>query len=505
MDKDEQIIFEKIQNLKTVRKPVPSRMDEVELSKDIQKVQPYLNLVTSGLEHDKAMIIDALVKLIITVQRKFFNRSLWQTTAYSLGDSITSVISEMVDRKKDLIQILKMTINLASYLAKHHLVMDSQDLVDRMLERVSEKRPKLVEELFESTLNDLIEDDNFDDDYPEAPLRITEFLQNDPIRLLRDEDSYLFSQNSHIDFNQFIEKIYKKHSKSQLFLAYSFFSGPKEVGSQILDYAMNWPASKARTYELSYVFNFVIALDLNLNGVINLSKVFHQFMKFCQDQELITDNQYREVLKEGNDAILSMITDQIGFNKDRSTKKISIWKKADEIFSKPDHTINVKKATEILADLDWTNKSTVVERMTQWRPKQIKLSKKLNQHQLDLELKKANIEIENLKKHFPMLNDISELKDYENFVIKIHTKMVRKYNRRLRNWTMESLIDCLETLYRTNHKIYEYPAHLRYLELYISQLDDDHAIGSFSSLTNGLEIATGRYLTLGINWFSNAR
>ena len=33
MDKDEQIIFEKIQNLKTVRKPVPSRMDEVELSR----------------------------------------------------------------------------------------------------------------------------------------------------------------------------------------------------------------------------------------------------------------------------------------------------------------------------------------------------------------------------------------------------------------------------------------------------------------------------------------
>lgn len=147
MDKDEQIIFEKIQNLKTVRKPVPSRMDEVELSKDIQKVQPYLNLVTSGLEHDKAMIIDALVKLIITVQRKFFNRSLWQTTAYSLGDSITSVISEMVDRKEDLIQILKMTVNLATYLAEHHLVMDSHGLVDRLLERISEKRPELVEEM----------------------------------------------------------------------------------------------------------------------------------------------------------------------------------------------------------------------------------------------------------------------------------------------------------------------------------------------------------------------
>lgn len=147
MDKDGQIIFEKIQNLKTVRKPVPSRMDEVELSKDIQKVQPYLNLVTSGLEHDKAMIIDALVKLIITVQRKFFNRSLWQITAYSLGDSITSVISEMVDRKEDLIQILKMTVNLATYLAEHHLVMDSHGLVDRLLERISEKRPELVEEM----------------------------------------------------------------------------------------------------------------------------------------------------------------------------------------------------------------------------------------------------------------------------------------------------------------------------------------------------------------------
>lgn len=146
-DKDEQIIFEKIKKLKTVKKPVPSRMDEAELSKDIRKVQPYLNLVTNGLNQDDVLIIDALVRLIITIQRKFFNRSLWQITAYSLADSITNVISEMVDRKEDLIQILKMTVNLATYLAEHHLVMDSHGLVDRLLKRISEKRPELLEEM----------------------------------------------------------------------------------------------------------------------------------------------------------------------------------------------------------------------------------------------------------------------------------------------------------------------------------------------------------------------
>lgn len=505
MNKDEQAIFKAMKHLKTVRRPVPEKLNKDELLKDIEKVHPFFKQVSDEMKIRKESdLVESVTIMVLMIQRKFFNRSLWQITANSLVDLITEVATKMVGNNKgELIQITGVVIHLSEYLAEHRLVMDNRDLTDRLLDTLKQRRPDLIDQLYEQIMLEEGTEAGFDMS-TEGTLTLREMLANDPIRLSGDEQiSYLFFADPRVDFNEFIGQIYNKHNRAQLLLAYSFFNERKMIGSEILDYASTWTPQNVNDPYDTFRLNFSIAKDLDVNGVINLSKVFHQFMRFCQDQGLVTALQYREVLKNGNNDILDTITDQGGIFRVITKKQAEVRSRASEIFSKPNYTINAKKATEILSDLNWQNKDTVFKSMHFSTSNSAKLSKKLDQHQLDLELKKANKEIENLKDSFPSIKDISELKMYEDFVIKVHTKMVKKYNRRLRNWTMESLIDCLETLYRSNHKMYEYPAHLRYLELYIGQLDDDNAIGSFSSLINGLEIITERYLALGTNWYGN--
>ncbi|AVK61559.1 hypothetical protein C5Z25_07150 [Lactobacillus sp. CBA3605] len=337
------------------------------------------------------------------------------------------------------------------------------------------------------------------------PIRIADFFQNSPVILQDATITPFFTQPQYnvIDFNRFIDQIAAKHSPAQLQLAYAFFMEKDDILGHILQAADDVDGLKlTEQADDDIAFRFFIcwifAKRLNMTAIIDLAKVFHLLLKFMLDNQLLNAQAYAVVQRIGNQALIGVVKARQADNQNFNQEMMLFSqgrKLADEIFTKPNYTIDVGKARVVLAKMGQPQPA-----MATFVPqKPLKLKKYLDQHQLDLELKQAHRLLNNFQMAVKDKLALSDWTVYESWILQIHHNMVVNYNRRLRQWTQESLLACLINSYQENRTLDATPAVFRLFQLYLFSIEDQGAIQNGERLFMALENSYKYYVTSSTN------
>ncbi|AVK64121.1 hypothetical protein C5Z26_08350 [Lactobacillus sp. CBA3606] len=337
------------------------------------------------------------------------------------------------------------------------------------------------------------------------PIRIADFFQNSPVILQDAAITPFFTQPQYsgIDFNRFIDQIAAKHSPAQLQLAYAFFMEKDDILGHILRAADDVDGLKlTEQADDDIAFNFFIcwifAKRLNMTAIIDLAKVFHLLLKFLLDNQILNAQAYAVLQRIGNQALIGVVNarqaDEHDFNQEMMLFSQG-RKQADKIFTKPNYTIDVKKAKIVLAKMN--RPQSALANFSPQKP--VKLKKGLDQHQLDLELKQAHRLLNDFQMAVEDELAQSDWTVYESLILQIHHNMVVNYNRRLRHWTQESLLACLINCYQENRLFDATPTFFRLFQGYLFSIEDQGAIQNGERLFMALENSYKYYVTSSAN------
>ncbi|WP_318765026.1 hypothetical protein [Lactiplantibacillus carotarum] len=489
-----QMMFQAVDGRKTVRYPLPETIDELGLKRDQRQVSQLLRRLDSEYDAD----IQAMVEYLIALQRLLFNRGLSQITPESMADLIAIALpaGKMADEE------IQMMASLAGYvvhvLAEQNIIQGA-DTDERYLATVEKVRPDLTSDIPVDT--ETVTPDNYF-----AQMVSAGFFECDPVVLWDENQTPFFVQPSSagVDFNEFIAQIAAKHDPLQLLAAYRLFDG-EDYGYQKILYA-DQPRNGQLIVddsELGFRLSLVwIRLNtLRSEAVLAELKVYHQFLRFCLDHELLTAQRYAKLLKVGNQVAIMCTLTAAGDFSLWNTNETEGKRLADQIFTKPNYTLNLKQARALFATRGYTPTEDSSQIPT---TSPLILAKPLDQHQLELELKRADKNLTGLNEKIAT-QDFADLPLYAGFVRDLHQKMVQDYHRRLNRWTQQSLCECLCTLFQENDWVASHPTILRYLQVYLFYVADTGAVKNDESLFDGIYLAETDYLRISENFLAEQR
>ncbi|MFD1671547.1 hypothetical protein ACFQ5M_05525 [Agrilactobacillus yilanensis] len=497
MAKDQQMfqeIAKATQNLATVRKPLPTIVDEVAVRRDQKQLRPFFSDrgALSATDQDLEQLLQ-LTGQAVTMQQVFFNRTLGQITAASLADGILVGFTAAGMAQQTLKQAVTVGYELCIFLLNKGIVTSDSEMPNNFLALIQENRPDLMTafEMAEGPVADEVQEGS-------------DFFANEPIKLVSDDITSFFAQSDKIttDFNEFIQQMATKNSPAKLQLALTFFNGINPTYVQVFNLKRIYEAYPEQPNVVEEAcqqfflgFNDFIK-GLTPQSLINVSKTWHMFLKFCLNYKHLTSGQYQRFLKTGNRMILQMAAIS-GKNRDDDFEELS--QLADTVFTRPNYTIDTAKARVILAKLNMTPVMPKVK--NQYAPK---LKKKLDAHQLELELKQAKQHLADFK--LTVIGDVPEVDYacYEAVLLELHTKMVTDYNRRLSRWTVDSFRACLMQWFKENRQLDQRPAFFRFLQSYLANLEENGIIHNGDILLGGVRAAMETYFITSINALSKA-
>jgi len=480
--------------LQSVRRPVPEHLEEADIHREIKQLKGFFTdeqaqKFTGG---DRGELLTATTILVMN-QRLLFNRKLEEITSTSFADGILIGMRAADDDLQSLAVIGMLAVELCGFLEKQHITSE-YGLAENLLNLIRDRDSKVYNMMSElaspsagETPNDLM-------------------YVNDPLYLTSEEATEFFVQSHEfdVDFNDFIEMVAAKNSPAQLQLAYQFFEVRWPVYLKILGLGRQFNHDELveeNVHNVRFEFSLVwiFAKGLKLGAIVDLAKVFHQFMKFCLDQGLLTSRQYAVLQRLGNQELITSVTCR---NLDQWENAVAYQQKseegltiADKIFTNPNYTISVPKAKKSLATID----TTPVMAFPILNDHPFKLKKELDQHQLDLEMKHVHKLLTTFRKYAAFEPSEADWAIYEAAILQIHHDMVVDYNRRLRQWTMESLEICLVQIYQSNRTLDKKPAFFRLLQLYLYIIEDEGAVKNADALIDGVEHSMSAYIAASTN------
>lgn len=489
-------MFAVTEPLASVRRPYPKQLDAQKAYGEVEKVMDFLDndeaIAIAGGQRDNLV---SLTMMIIMTQRVMFNRTLRQITPDSLVDGVLITLKVVAGSRQLLAIIAEVTLRLSDFLVENKLT-PLRDLADDYLERLSERDPQLLMEMGQPLEG---QEDG-------APVSGNP-LSNAPLELLDEEDTPFFVQSSGwgIDWNEFIAQVAAKNSPAQLQLAYYLFDGYQPLYQKILQQAGSVGEKKLTEQETDQVvFQFsliwIFSKALNRGAIVDLAKVFHLFMKFNLDRGGITAQQYAITQRLGNQALIGVtlsrkLSEPVDFYEYQRTFNEGC-RYADEVFTNPNYTVNVAKLQRLLLVHEVVPGRAFYDR----HDYPLALKKQLDQHQLELEMAKAN----KLMAAFESGAVVADLSSndwatYKQLILQVHHDMVVRYNRRLRQWTMESIRDCFQRLYQEQRVLDKKPAFFRVFQYYLYTAEDNGALKNTDGVLDGVAMSMPTYIAESVN------
>jgi len=454
----------------------------------------------SGFSKDSAALeifdndadaLEAFVEGIVTIQFAIFNRTLAQMTAESLADGVLTGLGAVLDTNiGELAEMRKVVHLFCVYIEAHHLAKPG--LAVEFEQLVTQKRPDVVA-FSDSDDGRTVEINGLD---------AADWLDCDPVKLLPIDQTEMFAHFiEDVDFNTFIALIAKRHSPAQLQLAYGLFLTREPIYSALLEWA-EFMDDGRHLYSIEEIDLYVSSLwsfasGLTTDGLIALSKVIHQYLKFCLNQELISDRQYATLLKMSNRGIVKaavmwpLARQNVTLAVQRGQESVAI---SDRIFTRVNYTIDTVKAHQELDALHRQPVATAVN-----PDAKLVLKKSLTDRQETSELKQAQERLTGMEKQFGSSLTVADGMAYRQAILQIHQIMIEKFHRQVKHWTRDSLAAALIALFQDDRNLDTRPVFLRYLQFYLGTLLRANAIGSLDALDEGMMQAVFEYICCSTN------
>lgn len=432
--------------------------------------------------------IAAFTESLVAAQMLIFHRNIQQMTAQSLADNALVGLAAVTTDPD----------NLSGLIATVSLFCD-------YLERKSLAKPGLADEFDDLVQRQRPDFDDFDPDQPDEAeeLDLGDLFHNQPVVLVTQYITATFGQldSDEVDRNAFIAELVKKHQTGQLQLAYGLFLTPQPI----YDSLQMW--SERMRYQADYysedeVARFVgtlwsFARGLTTDGLIALSKLVHQYLKFCLNNGTIQAREYAKLLKYSNRGIIRAVAMGVTAGQDidlamrRGKESVGL---ADKIFTKPNYTINVTQARKVLADLHRTPDATPIN-----PDAKLVLKRSLSQRQIASEQVKVDTWLANLDQKLGDAVSPTDLTVYHRAILQLHLYMGSHLHRQVKQWSRDSLMAGLIDLFQSNRELDSRPTFLRYLELYLGDLGDSEVVTSYPNLMAGFSKASYEYICRSTN------
>jgi len=487
-DADIDIMMQATKDLKTVHRPLPEKVTGQDVNQEMAKLAGFMT-DTDALRcvGGNPNWLRKVTTNLVLIQRVLFNRTVWQITANSLVDGILVGLAATSRTDRELAMHVDVADWLCRYLMANHLVLDRLDLAGRFCREVTRRRSDLM--IIVKQRRAASSELRFDRD----------FFRNTPVKLVDDEQTDFFTQvvpyekdfnPAAVDFNQFITEVAAQNSPARLQISYGFFDPFKHIADSLLSLVADGENEESGLVpffqELWYY-----APAWTMATVLATLQVYHQFLKFCLTQQLMDAQTYAVFLRVGR---RQLVVNYLG-------SRLAIGTKAElyAIFSKPNGTLNITKARQIMQG--WQIKPKTFDFVPERKPN-LALKRVLDDHQLALELNRAQRYLAELENMIKLPFDVADKQLYHKVVLQIHAIMVKKYNRRLRQWTLASLAECLQHFFEENGYLDLKPTFFRFFELYLNHLDDEGALGSWESCGYALEVSYLGYLVASTNRLS---
>ncbi|WP_125580043.1 hypothetical protein [Levilactobacillus cerevisiae] len=492
MAKDEffERIWQATKDLDSVRKPLPKEMSQERVFTEMTKARGFLqDQATLNNFSGYSGGLESLLGTIVTVQVLCFNRDVDQMTAESLAEAALIGFRTFTSSPEELAELANATKFFCAYLEKAHLA--ASGLTADYEKRVQELQPDVAAFMNQPTYAD-------NDDF------YNHIFANDPVMLLPVNQDDMFAQDQNlfgIDFNEFLAQVAKKHNPVQLQLAYVLFL----TGFPIYSILLTWGERLSTTtksltedeYRLHIGTLWSFADRLTTAGIVALSMVIHQFLKFCLDKGKIDARAYALLLKASNRGVIRSVvmSDGLHFQREewrqKSQESIQL---ADAIFTKPNYTIDVAKAVAQLEALNWQPVGMAADALTR-----LTLKNPLSARIIARDRAGAQDRLTEINQVLASTVATADLTVYSEAVLQLHTIMTQTLHRQKRQWTKDSLYAALLQLFQTNRELDSRPTFLRYFQIYLLETDRADAIKDLVALNRALARSSDFYVTTSAN------
>ncbi|WP_125767202.1 hypothetical protein [Lapidilactobacillus wuchangensis] len=456
-----------VRNLPTVRQPFPENIDQVGLQRDMNQISRLLNR-----DLDDAEVAMSYLGEVILFERLFFNRSLQQITVASLADLVLVALPAIGTTTEELTDFVGAIFYFCQLIAANELIANSSLMGANFIDAVRQRRPELTDDIAAAD----------EDSDSRLAMGLSNHFFTEQLVLLPAGLTSFYSQDAQgtVDFAEFIEQTEQQQDPALLAATLLLFIGDEPGYLKILAWAPT--SDRAMTAVSTFVSFWRLPAQLTAAGLLTVMQSYQNYLDFCVAKQLLSRATAEQIRLLGNHYLLEEVYHDPAQSQAMAAK----------IFSGVGQRLNIAAGRQALLQNPYPIKKSTATIDGIFRV-QLKLSTKLDQHQLDLELNRA-------RKFLAIFtgdvtgDELPELNLFMSFVLKIHQTMVKQYNRRLSQWTYQSLLDCLETLFEADTQLAAKPTILRFLQLYLFTLDDEGAVKNADMLFTAIEDAADTYL-----------
>ncbi|MFD1410860.1 hypothetical protein [Lapidilactobacillus gannanensis] len=442
-----------VRGLPSIRLPFPEHIDQVGLQRDLNQVSQLL----SDAAEDSEVAFSYLSEVVL-MERLFFNRSLQQITVDSLADVVLVALPTVERSDDELDSFVTLIFYFCQLLTDNGIITNNSLMGTKFIEAIQRRQPELTDEITgDEAVGSRLE------------MGIMNHFFTQPLQLLPAGLTSFFNQefDLDVDFNEFLAEIQQKNDPALFEAALLLFVEDEPSYLKVLN-AANKPFS-----EIERFYPFWARLNLmSPAGLLKLLQSYQDFLDFCVVRAVMSRTTAQKIWQSSSRRLLSYLYAD-------AQQAVTV---GQSIFSGPAQRLNPKMARKILQDQPYT--ATLPFELGPAHP--LKLAKKLDQHQLDLELKRVQGYLRDFTGNVTLV-ELPELTLFTNFILKLHRTMVLTYHRRVNQWTYESLRNCLEHILVREQQFVGHPLIFRFLQLYLFTLDDEGAIKNADILYTALE------------------
>ena len=501
MDNYDKPIQDAIKNLKSVRRPVPDEIDKDAFQKDLDKIMPLFDVIEKEVDDPmQAQFLQDMTATMLMMQRRYFNRSLWQITVQSLADQEKYVMGLLSNNdEEEMANSTFVTMKLAGFIAEQGLAMDCQDMDERFLAKMAITSPNVIDKLSNDTSefdDDDLANEDYDDDFDLSSydldedemedvfhgnngLKYSEYSRSElleiPMKVANPVDSELMCSDNYVLLNSVVSDLAQKYTPTQMKLLYSLCNTDK-----VNVYHMTTPADAilngmkdfGKTKKLNNpslikkYFEKQISYQDTLDKALDFIKVIDDFIEEVQQLIEISDEAFQAFTEKIHEYVYGFLIEVDAKNAD---KKGYFQYDLDDYLDKSKTRMDPKKIRQLFKELNWTP--------LQAKEKAVKvpqLTKDLDQHQVDLEIDYVKPIIEETTDFVQAENDRVKalVEKYEAALYEFHKIMVTDLNRRQKSWTEASIYYALHKLVTENKELANDVTFLRYFEMYMNGYAD---------------------------------
>ena len=494
MDNYDKPIQDAIKNLKSVRRPVPDEIDKDAFQKDLDKIMPLFDVIEKEVDDPmQAQFLQDMTATMLMMQRRYFNRSLWQITVQSLADQEKYIMGLLSNNdEEEMANSTFVTMKLAGFIAEHGLAMDCQDMDERFLAKMAITSPNVIDKLSNDTSefdDDDLANEDYDDDFDLSSydldedemedvfhgnngLKYSEYSRSEllaiPVKVANPVDSELMCSDNYVLLNSVLDDLAQRYTPAQMKFLYSLCNTDKVDVLHITtpaDAILNSMKDFGKTKKLKNLslikkhFEKQISYQATLDKALDFIKVIDDFMEEVQQLITIADADFQAFTKKIHDYLYGYLI------------KVGADNKHDvsDYLDKAKTRIDVDKVRKSFESLTW--------QPLQAKEKAVKvpqLTKDLDQHQVDLEIDYVKPIIEETTDFVQAENDRVKalVEKYEAALYEFHKIMVTDLNRRQKSWTEASIYYALHKLVTENKELANDVTFLRYFEMYMNGYAD---------------------------------